>query len=289
MGAGDTRDYRMLTTDALLRAAVSGSRDALTLTLDPAFQGLPDTAHGGTLLALFDAVARKPAAREIVGHYRRRVPLGTPLTFTVAAEHDRVSCRVLDAAGAVLVEGGVETIGADARAGATPLSGGAPLPVSGTCFACGVDNPLGLRARLAFDDRTVGGEWQPDARFVREDGALSPVALTTLLDEAAFWLGALATGESGMTTELRVTLHASAATAGDRIHVSGERGAVHPRADDARYWQTRVLASDGRGRPLASAVITFVTIRGAARRLVAGLLAHNPAEVVRRVFPAYTA
>jgi len=28
-------------------------------------------------------------------------------------------------------------------------------------------------------------------------------------------------------------------------------------------------------------------VRGAARRLVTGLLAINPADVVRRVFPAY--
>jgi len=39
--------------------------------------------------------------------------------------------------------------------------------------------------------------WQPRAPFRRADGSLAPAALTTLLDEAAFWLGALATGESG--------------------------------------------------------------------------------------------
>jgi hypothetical protein len=63
---------------------------------------------------------------------------------------------------------------------------------------------------------------------------------------------------------------------------------VKPRADDGRYWQTYVGAWDEGGRPLATAAITFVTIRGAARRLVDGLLGVNPSEVVRRVFPAYT-
>ncbi len=48
-------------------------------------------------------------------------------------------------------------------------------------------------------------------------------------------------------------------------------------------------SADARGRLLASAAITFVTIRGAARRLVTGLLGINPPDVVRRVFPAYTA
>jgi hypothetical protein len=285
---GDTRDYRMLTTDALLRAAVSGAADDLTLTLDPAFQGLPDTAHGGTLLALFDALALRDAPRQIVGHYRRRVPLGVPLTLGVARTPETIACRVQDGGGTMLVEGHV----APAPPGPADLAppeaaAAAPLPVSRTCFACGVDNRIGLRARFAFDERTVAGAWTPAPAFVGKDGALAPLALTTLLDEAAFWLGALATGESGMTTELRVALHGVAAGDGV-VHVSGERAVVRPRADDGRYWETRVAATDARGRVIASAAITFVTIRGAARRLVTGLLAVNPDDVVRRVFPAYT-
>lgn len=286
--AGDTRDYRMLTTDALLRAAVSRAGDDLTLTLDPAFAGLPDTAHGGTLLALFDTLAGRASTREIVGHYRRRVPLAVPLKLGLTRGADAVQCRVLDGAGAVLVEGRVHTARPGEAGVAPPSANAAPLPVSRTCFACGVDNPIGLRARLAFDERTVGGAWTPSPRFAGSDGRLAPVALTTLLDEAAFWLGALATGESGMTTELRVTLHGGTAPDG-AVRVSGERAAVRPRADDPRYWETRVAATDARGQLIASAAITFVTIRGAARRLVSGLLGVNPADVVRRVFPAYTA
>src|SRR5688572_10239128 len=275
----------MPTTDALLRAAVSGADDDLTLTLDPAFQGLPDTAHGGTVLALFDAVAASSGRREIVGHYRRRVPLGVPLKLGITRSARAVGCRVLDAAGGVLVEGHVQTPAA-VDAGGGPVSADVPLPVARTCFACGIDNPIGLRARLAFDGHAVGGSWTPDSRFVASDGRLAAVALTTLLDEAAFWLGALATGESGMTTELRVTLYDGGA-AGETVRIGGARAGVRPRAD-GRYWQTRVDAWDARGALLASAAITFVTVRGAARRLVSGLLAVNPADVVRRVFPAYT-
>ena len=74
------------------------------------------------------------------------------------------------------------------------------LPVSAGCFACGVDNPLGLAARLTAD-ATRWADVDAAARLPPADGALAPVALTTLLDETAFWLGALATGEAGMTTE----------------------------------------------------------------------------------------
>jgi hypothetical protein len=276
----------MPTTDALLRAAIGGAADALTLTLDPAFQGLPETAHGGTLLAVFDALADLRGPREIVGHYRRRVPLGVALSLDAARADDGVRCRVRDATATVLVEGDVHRA-ADVEAIGAPAAGGTPLPVSRTCFACGIDNPVGLRARLGFDDRRVAGAWTPDARFIGADGRLASVALTALLDEAAFWLGALATGESGMTTELRVTLQGP--VDGGPIHVSGERAAVHPRPGDARYWDTRVNAWDARGSVLAQAAITFVTVRGAARRLVNGLLEINPRENLRRIFPAYIA
>jgi len=276
----------MPTTDALLRAAISGGDDDLTLTLEPAFQGLPDTAHGGTLLAVFDALAGLTGARELVGHYRRRVPLAVPLKLHRTRSERAVACRVLDAAATVLVEGHVQAAPA-AEVGGAPATAELPLPVSRTCFACGIDNPLGLRARLGFDAHAVGGTWKPDARFVASDGRLAPVALTTLLDEAAFWLGALATGESGMTTELRVVLHAGGAAV-ESVRIAGDRAAVRPRADDGRYWETRAAAWDDRGRLVAHATITFVTVRGAARRLVNGLLSMNPADVVRRVFPAYT-
>ena len=155
-----------------------------------------------------------------------------------------------------------------------------------TCFACGVENPHGLRARLTFDAGAVGGAWAPRAEFRARDGGLATIALTALLDEAAFWLGALASGESGMTTELAVTLHRDPSAAG-AIIVGGERAATRPRADDPRYWETHVHARDANGQPLATAAITFASVRGAARRLVTGLLAINPTDVVRRVFPAY--
>ena len=272
----------MSTTDAL-RTALAGEGDSRTLRLDRAFQGLPDTAHGGSVLAAFDAAAGRVGPRTLRGHYLKRVPVGTPLALRVAGG---VRFTLLDG-DAVLVSGAVE----DAAGGETPLAEPPPadaplLPISRGCFACGTDNALGLGARLRADDHVVGGVWAARPGFRRDDGTLAPVALTTLLDEAAFWLGALATGESGMTTELRVMLHAD--VKGDEtIVVAGSRETVRARADDARYWDTRIVARDAGGRVVASAAITFVAVRGAARRLAAGMLAVNDAEVIRRVFPAY--
>jgi acyl-coenzyme A thioesterase PaaI-like protein len=219
-----------------------------------------------------------------VGFYRRRVSLGTPLALRVMRA-DVVRYALVNESG-LLVDG---QVGASATAPApvvSPLDGGIPLPVSRTCFACGTENAIGLRVRLAHDDATVHGDFVADERFHDDTGAVSSVAITTLLDEAAFWLGALATGESGMTTELRVAMH-RAALARAPLTVVGRRADVVRRGDDERYWITRVAAVDANRAVIASGTITFVVVRGAARRLVAGLFATNPPEVLHAVFPRY--
>ena len=280
----------MTTIDATLRHALEISGPDLILTLDPALQGLPETAHGGSVLAVFDTLAGGTAPREVSGLYRRRVPLGLPLTLVRAREDSADTFVLSDQAGGVLVDGRVAPLAAAAGNGTPaqrPEDGpGHPLPISRTCFACGTDNELGLRARLAFDADTVRATWQPRAPFRRADGTLAPAALTTLLDEAAFWLGALATGESGMTTELRVALHRPAPFEAP-VTVSGARTSVRPREADPRYQETEIVARAG-DQVVATARITFVVVRGAARRLVSGMLAINDPESVRRVFPAYT-
>jgi hypothetical protein len=278
-------------TDALRRAVEGGGAERV-LTLDAAFAGLPDTAHGGSVLAIFDGVAARTGPRELTGHYLKRVPPATSLRLRVEPAAD--ACRIeLSDDRMVLVSGsvrGAQSASTQARStppdATSPVADAMALPISAGCFACGVDNPMGLAVRLRADATAVGGTWTPGPGFRQGDGTLAPVALTTLLDEAAFWLGALATGESGMTTELRVTLH-EAAPADGPITVTGPRSRVQARASDPRYWDTTVAAHDAAGRLVASASITFVAVRGAARRLVTGMLAVNAPELLRRVFPTY--
>src|SRR3990172_10490573 len=75
---GGTVDYRMTTIDAVLRRSLDERGGELFLTLDPAFQGLPDTAHGGSVLALFDALAGLGGARAPGGGGRKGGPRGAP-------------------------------------------------------------------------------------------------------------------------------------------------------------------------------------------------------------------
>src|SRR5262245_3811788 len=207
------------TIDSVLHGGLAERGDEMCLTLDSGFQGLPDTAHGGSVLAAFHAVAGLAGRQELLGLYRRRVPLGTPLRLTVAREDGAVACRLFDDTEALLVEGAVRGAMATS-ATVSARDSAAPLPVSSTCFACGTDNALGLRARLLVDDISVWGRWEPRETAAMPDGSLAPIALTALLDEAAFWLGALASGEAGMTTELAVTLHGPVAF-GTPILVTG--------------------------------------------------------------------
>jgi hypothetical protein len=275
----------MQTIEALLTRALGPGDDEHTLTLEPAFQGLPDVAHGGAVLAVVDAVAERRGPRRVTGLYRRRVPLDQPLALRVRRAEDAVVCRLLDTARTTLVEGRVEAAAAGGGALAAPAGEGWPLPISSGCFACGVDNPVGLRARLAFDDARVWVTWRPLDGFRARGGTLAPVALCALVDEVAFWLGALATGEAGMTTRIDLVL------AGDvpfdtAVTAAGARADVRPRADDPRYLETRVVAADAAGAVVAAADVTFVAIRGAARKLTSRMLDLNPPEVLRRVFPA---
>jgi hypothetical protein len=292
-----TRDHRMQTTEALLRRCLHADGAGARLALDPVFQGLPGAAHGGSVLALLDALAGLRGTRRVRGLYRRRVPLGVPLTLETTRPDGAMAYRILEGA-AVLLDGSVcpSTLPEDGpEAGDGPSSPGegpavaagrTALPVSNTCFVCGLDNPAGLGAQLSFDGDGVFAVWTAPPRFRARRGGLAPIALTALLDEAAFWLGALASGESGMTTDLAVTL-VDDIPLDAPIAVSGARGRVRPTAGDPRYWQTRTCARDARGRTVAEADITFVAVRGAARKLTAWLNPLNPPGLMARIFPSY--
>ena len=106
----------MTTIDSVLRRSLDDRSGELILTLDPHFQGLPDTAHGGSVLAAFDALAGLTGPRHVGGVYRKRVPVGVPLALT----HGRAEAThtfVLRDATSVLVNGRVAPV-ADTRRGA---------------------------------------------------------------------------------------------------------------------------------------------------------------------------
>jgi hypothetical protein len=112
-------------THAILERAAGGDGATRVVTLDPRFQGLPDAAHGGTVLALFDSVASATGARTIAGVYRRRVPLAAPLQLTIDRAADTTRFTLSD--GATLLVDGVVDVGTAPPPRATQ----APYPFRG--------------------------------------------------------------------------------------------------------------------------------------------------------------
>ena len=101
-------DPAALSTHAILGRAARGDGATRVVILDPHFQGLPDAAHGGTILALFDSVASANGPRTIAGAYRRRVPLATPLQLAIDRAAHETRCSLSDGA-TLLVDGVVNT------------------------------------------------------------------------------------------------------------------------------------------------------------------------------------
>src|SRR5438128_10986235 len=133
---GDTNQYRMTTIDSVLRRSLDDRSGDLILTLDPAFQGLPDTAHGGSVLAAFDALAGLSMPRAVSGVYRKRVPLATPLRLAVGRDNGAHTFVLRDSAD-VLAHGRVAPLAPDARDSGVPgaLAGPRRLP-GGARSAC---------------------------------------------------------------------------------------------------------------------------------------------------------
>ena len=205
---GGTRDDRMKTTEALLRRSLDASGAGIALTLDPAFQGLPGTAHGGSVLGRPRCRRGAPGASagcraSIAGGSPSAS--GSPSRTTLA--DGAAACRVRDG-DVILVEGRVARPSSPRRrlGGRTDGDGDAPARLEHVLRVWARQRRRPARpAPLRRGRWSAGCGLRPRASAAAQ-GGLAPLALTSLLDEAAFWLGALASGESGMTTDLAVTL-----------------------------------------------------------------------------------
>jgi hypothetical protein len=228
----------------------------------------PGIVHGGGLVAALDEASARiggPAgARRIEGRLTSSVPVDTPLELEGYVQDGTVGVSLLDA-GQPLTTGSVRAIGAPALEAAPPWRGGAdgwPLPMSEQCLACGSANSLGLRLGLSFDAEGVWARFTPSAAW-RTSDTLHPALAPVVLDEIAWWLGALATREGGLTNRIDLMLTGARAPLTEL--------AVFGRFDD-------VTAVDRRG-----------SFRRAAVTLAAGDLTLAQATIVFRGGPEYSA
>ncbi len=273
----------------LARAVGAPAGAAVPLQAPPALESWPGVVHGGAVAALLDLLAGDAGAprgpRAMEARLTTAVPTTTALTVERRAAPGAVALTIARA-GSLLVS-------ATVSAGWTPATpawpggdGGLALPTSERCLACGEANPVGLRVRLRFDGCGVWATLDPPPTWLeagRPHAALAPV----LLDEVAWWLGALTMGEGGVTNRLALGLAAEDAPVSGPLVAAGRLAEVAPIDRRRTFWRTTVALADRTGAVLAAGTVVF---RGGVEYSGAQLgyfRARTPPATFARMFPRY--
>ena len=245
--------------------------------------------HGGCLVALVDAAAarlgRAPGPRRVDGRLTSSVPTETALDLRVDRADGGVGLTILQD-GHTLTSGSVADLPA-APAAARGWTGGDgdSLPMSDYCLACGAQNPLGLQVALAFDEEGVWARLTPRAPWWAGGDRLHPGLAPVLLDEVAWWLGALVMKQGGLTNRLAVSLHEPDAPFDGALIAAGRFADVAPVDRKRTFWRTESTLSTSSGRVLATASIVFRGGADYSERQMAYFKPRTPAEIFRRMFP----
>lgn len=224
--------------------------------------------------------------RRIEGRLTSSVPIETVLDLEVNRSGPTVSLSIRQD-GQTLTSGGVTAL--DEVPALRPWRGsdGSSLPMSDQCLACGAMNPIGLRVTLAFDSTGVWAELTPREAWRASGSRLHPAMAPVLLDEIAWWLGALVMKEGGLTNRLVIDLCEPDAPFGEPLVVSGRFVDVTPIDRKRTFWRTESTLCTASGRLLARGSIVF---RGGAEysaRQIPYFKPRTPPDVFRRMFPNY--
>jgi hypothetical protein len=271
-----------------LREALAGAGHG-QVTFRRELAGFPGTVHGGAVGALFQRATSPETPIVLSLSLAHGVPTEAPLRLV--AESQGVIPRLAlwrddrELASATLARepGGADLAGSVFRTFQARTHPAGETPGTATCLACGSANPLGLRVRFEVTDRLLWRLYTPSQAYDAGHGQAHPALATIMLDELGWWLGALAQGECGVTTEVRITLHRGLPFA--PLLVVGDRHLVQP-AEDARYCRAPGFILTPDGELLAAAVVTFAGSRAYTRRLVGPFLETTDSETLFRLFPS---
>jgi len=254
-------------------------------------QGFPGTVHGGAVGALFYRATTPRPPAELRLTLRRGVPTDTALALVTGSSGARARLELRQGDRA-LAEATLSRQVARAP-DPTPLleawrahpQPDGEIPGTATCLACGSGNPLGLRVRFLWNSRLLWRQYTPRAEYRAAGGSLHPALATIMLDELGWWLGALAQGECGVTTEVTVTILRPLPFA--PLLVLGDRALVRSTDDPrGRYCRTSGVLVRPDGTLLATADVQFAGSRAYTRRLLQPFLEVTPAEDLFRLFPS---
>ena len=256
-------------------------------------QSWPGMVHGGGVVALLDAAAGAlaggPMPRLLEGRLTATVPTETSLDLDGYVDEQVVRLTILRG-GQILGSGAISGLEAAPAATGTFWRGGddgSPLPLSEHCLACGRDNPLGLQAELRFDDTGVWARLSPRAPWRAPDGGWHLAVAPVLLDEIAWWLGALVMKEGGLTNRFRVMLLRPDALFAGPLVGAGRFDAVTPVDRKRIFWRTETALLTADGVPVATASIVFRGGADYSARQMEYFRRRTPRAVFRRMFPAY--
>ena len=252
----------------------------------------PGIVHGGALTAALDEAGRRVGGGDGPRRVEARLTASVPIAAAVALEgeaRDGGAAVSLVDRGQPLSMATIAALEAPGTAAPAPWCGNAAgfaLPTSETCLACGAGNSLGLRLALAFDDEGVWVRTTPRAGW-RAAGGLHPALAPVLLDEVAWWLGALVMREGGLTNRIAVELLDPGALVAEDGEIAAAGRFVDVVAVDRRktFWRTEVALTGPGGRPLARAAIVFRGGAAYSERQLPYFRPRTPPDVFRRMFP----
>ena len=121
------------------------------------------------------------------------------------------------------------------------------------CFACGRDNPIGMRLRIELGEGTASTEWVGGEDYVGWSDKLHGGIIATLLDEVMAW--APSSYDSWAVTAEMTVRYRSPANPGERLEASGRvterRRRIYEVHGEVRGADGRLVA-EGRGRYLGA-------------------------------------
>lgn len=235
-----------------------------------------------------ERLGRSAGPRRVEGRLTSSVPIETALDLEAGRSDEMISLSIRQD-GQTLTSGGVSPLG-DPPA-TTPWGGGdgagSSLPTSDQCLACGARNPLGLQVTLAFDTEGVWARLEPRESWRAQSDRLHPALAPVLLDEVAWWLGALVTKEGGLTNRLAINLYEPDMPFSGPLIAAGRFADVTPIDRKRTFWRTESTLTTGSGRLLATASIIFRGGPEYSSRQIPYFQPRTPPEVFRAMFPNY--
>jgi hypothetical protein len=159
------------------------------------------------------------------------------------------------------------------------------MPLSDQCLACGAGNALGLQLGLRFDGDGVWARFVPREPWRGPGDRLDPALPVVVLDEVAWWLGALVAREGGLTNRIAITLLRPDAAVPGPVTAVGRFADVTPVDRRRAFWRTRSALVADDGAPLAIASIVFRAGADYSARQIPFFRSRTDPAIFARMFP----